>query len=85
MTSWAKFASTDETVAKVDESGRLEVVGHGEAAINVWYASSVDHVTVTSPYETPIDPQNFASALGRNEIDVKNLAKLADVGHSDLA
>jgi Protein of unknown function (DUF1553)/Protein of unknown function (DUF1549) len=80
VTAWARFASTDETVAKVDEFGRVEVVGHGEAAINVSFASSVDRVTVTSPYERPIDPQQFASSPRRNEIDEKNLAKLQTLG-----
>jgi hypothetical protein len=76
VTSWAKFASTDESVARIDESGRLTVVGHGEAAITVWYASLVDRVTVTSPYDRPADPATFTSAPRHNEIDVKNLAKL---------
>ena len=76
VTSWAKFAATDETVSKVDESGRLSVVGRGEAAITVWYSSLVDRVTVTSPYDNSIDPAHFASAARRNDIDVKNLAKL---------
>jgi hypothetical protein len=76
VTRWAKFASTDETVAKVDDNGRLKVEGHGEAAITVWFASRVQLVTITSPYETPIDPQIFAAAPRNNPIDEKNLAKL---------
>ena len=55
VTRWAKFGSTDETVAKVDESGRLKVEGHGEAAVTVWFSSLVGRVTVTVPFETPID------------------------------
>ena len=46
-------------VAKVDDQGRVEVEGHGEAAVTVWYASRVQRSTVTSPYETPIDPKVF--------------------------
>ena len=40
VTRWAKFASTDETVARVDEIGRRRrSTGRGEAAITVWFAS----------------------------------------------
>ena len=31
VTHWAKFSSTDETVAAVDDDGRLKVTGRGEA------------------------------------------------------
>src|SRR5262249_42500126 len=50
VTRWAKFASTDDTVARVDDSGLVRVEGHGEAAVTVWYASLVDRTTITSPY-----------------------------------
>ncbi|AGA25896.1 DUF1553 domain-containing protein [Singulisphaera acidiphila] len=76
VTRWAKFASTDDTVAKVDEQGKVKVEGHGEAAITVWYASRVQRTTVISPYEAKIDPTVFAAALRLNPIDEKNLAKL---------
>jgi hypothetical protein len=80
VTRWAKFASTDETVAKVDEDGRVKVEGHGEAAITVWYSSLVALTTVTSPSEAPVDPAAFASAPRHNPIDDKNLAKLQSLG-----
>lgn len=76
VTRWAKFASTDDTVAKVDEQGRVKVEGHGEAAITVWYASRVQCTTVTSPYDAALDPAIFAMAPRHNPIDDKNLAKL---------
>jgi hypothetical protein len=80
VTGWAKFGSTDETVAKVDENGRVEVLGHGEAAITIWFASLVDRLTVTSPYESSIDAKVFANAPRQNPIDEKNLAKLQAIG-----
>ncbi|WP_406696756.1 DUF1553 domain-containing protein [Singulisphaera sp. Ch08] len=76
VTRWAKFASTDDTVAKVDEQGRVKVEGHGEAAITVWYASRVQRTTVTSPFAAKLDPLVFTAAPRRNPIDEKNLAKL---------
>jgi hypothetical protein len=80
VTRWAKFASTDETVVKVDDSGHVKVEGHGEAAVTVWFASLVELATITSPYETPIDPKVYTSAPRRNPIDEKNLAKLQAIG-----
>jgi hypothetical protein len=79
VTRWAKFASTDDTVAKVDENGRVEVEGHGEAAVTVWYASRVQRTTVTSPYDATIDPTAFDASPRHNPIDDKNLAKLRDL------
>lgn len=76
VTRWAKFGSTDETVAKVDDAGRLKVEGRGEAAVTVWFSSLVARTTVTSPYATPVAEALFASAPRNNPVDDKNLAKL---------
>jgi hypothetical protein len=80
VTRWAKFSSTDETVAKVDENGRLKVEGHGEAAVTVWFSSLVGLTTVTAPYDTPRDLGAFAAARRVNKIDELNLAKLEAIG-----
>lgn len=80
VTRWAKFATTDESVARADDQGRLLVRGHGEAAVTVWFNDLVELVTVTSPYEAPIDPTRFAEAPRHNPIDDLNLAKLAALG-----
>ena len=76
VTRWVKYASTDETVAKVDDQGVVKVEGHGEASMTVWYSSQVARATVTSPYETAIDAKVFRDAPRFNPIDDKNLAKL---------
>jgi hypothetical protein len=80
VTGWAKFASTDETVARVDENGKVKVEGRGEASVTVWYSSLVARATITVPSELPINPKVFADAARRNLIDDKNLAKLASLG-----
>jgi hypothetical protein len=80
VTRWAKFGSTDETVAKVDDSGRVRVEGRGEVAVTVWFSSLVGLATVTSPSEVPIDPEVFARAPRRNGIDEQNLEKLRALG-----
>jgi hypothetical protein len=79
VTRWAKFGSTDDTVAKVNDSGLVKVEGHGEAAVTIWYASLVQRTTITSPYETPVDPEDFRASARNNPIDEKNLAKLASL------
>ncbi len=80
VTHWAKFASTDDGVTSVDDSGRLKVTGHGEAFVSVWFASRVGRVTVTAPFESKGDSTVFTKALRKNPIDEKNLAKLAGLG-----
>ena len=78
VTRWAKFASTDDTVAKVDDAGRLKVDGRGEASVTVWFASRVGRVTVTVAVTRRRSiPKVFAAAPRNNPIDEKNLAKLA--------
>ncbi|MGP0069996.1 MAG: DUF1553 domain-containing protein [Isosphaeraceae bacterium] len=77
VTHWAKFGSTDDGVASVDEAGRFKVNGRGEAYVSVWFASRVGRVTVTVPFDTKLDPDVFARAARKNPIDEKNLAKLA--------
>ncbi|MFO0951362.1 MAG: DUF1549 and DUF1553 domain-containing protein [Isosphaeraceae bacterium] len=76
VTRWAKFASSDDTVAKVDEDGRVKVEGHGEAAVSVWFSSLVATSVLTSPNPTKVDPKVYRDAPRRNPIDDKNLAKL---------
>ena len=76
VTRWAKFASTDDTVATVNEAGQVKVQGHGEASIAIMYATEVQRATITVPYETAVDPSLFQSARRENPIDDHNLAKL---------
>src|SRR5262245_17207379 len=76
VTAWAKFASTEEQVAAVDEEGRVTVLGPGEAAVNVGYANLVAGAIVTVPYSNTIDSQVFAQAPRHNFIDDHVLRKL---------
>jgi hypothetical protein len=79
VTRWAKFASTDDTVARVDDAGEVKVEGHGEASVSVWYASLVARATITSPFETPVGAKTFRDAPRNNPVDEKNLGKLASL------
>ncbi|WZP01001.1 DUF1553 domain-containing protein [Isosphaeraceae bacterium EP7] len=80
VTRWARFSGADDSVAKVDESGRVTVEGSGEAPVNVWYSSLVGRSTITVPAAEPPPAQVFDDAPRRNFIDDANLAKLRALG-----
>jgi hypothetical protein len=80
VSRWAKFTSTNESVAQVGDEGQVRVVGYGEGAITAWYLSRVVTATITAPFSTPIPPEVFAQADRRNFIDEMVLAKLASLG-----
>ncbi|MDA8698313.1 DUF1549 and DUF1553 domain-containing protein, partial [Rhodopirellula sp.] len=76
VTHWAKFTSTDESIASVDESGQVVVQDSGEGAILVWFGSKVDLARITVPYPNDIDLKAFVDAPRRNLIDELNLEQL---------
>jgi hypothetical protein len=70
VTDWAKYTSADETVAEVDEkTGEVNVIGHGEGAITVWFSSRVELARVTSPYPNSIPAEVYEQAPRQNFID----------------
>jgi len=79
VSNWAKYTSTNESVAAVDEQGLVHVMGHGEGAVTAWYLSQVVVATVASPYESAIDAQVYAKAGARNFVDDVILDKLASL------
>ena len=76
VTRWAKFTSTDETVAGVDANGNIAVIGPGEGAITAWYSSRIVIARLTSPYSNNIPAEVFAQAPRANLIDDLVLAQL---------
>ena len=75
VTRWAKFASADEAVATVDESGAIKIVGFGEGAVTAWFASRIATSRVTAPYKNVVPAQVFNQAPRRNFIDDLVLAQ----------
>ena len=69
VTQWAKFTSTDETIAKVDKDGKFEVIGFGEGAITIWFDSRISVARLTSPFQNKIDPNVFDNAKKKNFVD----------------
>ncbi|WP_286764355.1 MULTISPECIES: DUF1553 domain-containing protein [Rhodopirellula] len=76
VTHWSQFTATDEAVAGVDETGRVQINGSGEAAVLVWYASKVALARMTVPYPNQVAAEVYASAPRRNFIDDLNLQQL---------
>lgn len=70
VTHWAKFTSSNEVVATVDDkTGLVSVIGHGEGAITAWFDSKIVIARVTSPFENNIPEALFAQAPRKNFID----------------
>ncbi|MGK0190046.1 MAG: hypothetical protein ACI9R3_005865 [Verrucomicrobiales bacterium] len=69
VTRWAKFTSTDATVAEVDDAGSVTVIGHGEGAITAWFSSQITTARITVPYPFEVSPDAYANAKRVNFID----------------
>lgn len=77
VTHWAKFTSSNEVVATVDnKTGTVSVVGHGEGAVTAWFASQIVLARITSPFENRIATSVYAEAERRNVIDDLVLSQL---------
>ncbi len=76
ITRWAKFTSTDESVATVDEYGLAKVLGPGEGAVNAWFASRIITSRLSVPFTSKDSPPNKNTSIG-NFIDEHIAAQLA--------
>ncbi len=76
VTRWAKYSSSDDGVATVEDDGKVKMRGSGEAAISVWYQSQVAFARLAVPYPYRVDAQVFARARRNNFIDDLVLKKL---------
>jgi hypothetical protein len=91
VTRWVKYTSNNEGVASVDDSGRVKMNGHGEAAITLWYSSRVLYAAVTAPYPNEVPADVYSKFPRNNFIDELAIAKLKSLnlapsgGASDAA
>lgn len=69
VTHLAKYTSSNEAVATVDEHGMVKVVGSGEGAVTAWFSSQIVIARVTVPFPQTIEASEFVSAPRRNFID----------------
>ncbi len=76
VTRWAKYTSSNESVAQVDEDGRVKVMGRGVGAIVVWFSSQIVLSHITSPFDNEIDANVFTAAPRQNFVDKLVLDRL---------
>ncbi|MBM3727267.1 MAG: DUF1553 domain-containing protein [Acidobacteria bacterium] len=76
VTRWVKFSSNDEGVAGVDDSGRVKMNGHGEAAITLWYSNKVLYSRLTVPFAHQVEASRYEKFPRRNFVDELVVAKL---------
>jgi len=79
VTRWARFTSTDATVASVTEGGQAELIGQGAGAVTAWYSSQIAVARVVAPFGHDIKATVFAEAPRANLIDDSVLEQLAQL------
>jgi hypothetical protein len=76
VTRWARFGSSEELVARVNEDGVITPAGSGEAAITVGFGTKVTTLTVTAPFPNDVKAEVFAKSPRNNFVDELVLKKL---------
>lgn len=79
VTRWAIFASTDETILKVSQDGKVQVVGSGQGAVTAWYASRIAVAKLTSPFPNQVPATVYSTAKRSNFIDDRILEQLQEL------
>jgi hypothetical protein len=79
VTMLARFASTEDQVATVDEDGNVTVAGPGVAAVTAVFGNRVAACTVTVPFPNAVEDSAFASAAKHNFVDDPVTRKLAQL------
>lgn len=80
VTHWSKFSSVDESVASVNEHGEVKVLGPGEGAISVWFASRITSTRIVVPYSLDTEDERFDKFPIANVIDEKVIDQLRSLG-----
>jgi Protein of unknown function (DUF1553)/Protein of unknown function (DUF1549) len=80
VTHWAKFSSSDESVASIDEHGQAKVIGPGEGSIAVWFASRVVLARIEVPFSLDVKPESYDTFSIANVIDEKVISQLRALG-----
>src|SRR5262249_27838063 len=76
VTHWARFATTADAVAGVDEYGQVTVAGPGEAAVTATFAGRGGATVVTVPHDRTVDSRLFTESPRHNFSDEHVLKKL---------
>jgi Protein of unknown function (DUF1553)/Protein of unknown function (DUF1549) len=92
VTRWAKWSSADESVCRVDENGKAQVIGPGEGSIVAWFASKLAIARITVPYDSGAaaeigdrrKPRNFIDEQIDNQLARLNLPASPDCSDSEF-
>ncbi|MGL6074764.1 MAG: DUF1549 and DUF1553 domain-containing protein [Fimbriiglobus sp.] len=76
VTAFAKFNSSEEGVATIDEDGLVTVANSGEAGLSAIFDSRVTTIRVTSPYARKVEATAFALPKNASPIDALVVDKL---------
>jgi hypothetical protein len=76
VTRWARFGSSEDQVATVNEDGLVTVAGHGEVGIHATFKNRVASLTIASPFPYKIAAAEFDKSPRSNFIDQHILVKL---------
>ncbi|MDA0919891.1 MAG: DUF1549 domain-containing protein [Planctomycetota bacterium] len=79
VTRWVKFSSSNESVASVDNDGRVSVTGPGAGAVTAWFASRTVISRITCAFPNDIPEDVYESQPRRNFIDDHVVAKLSEL------
>ena len=95
VTRWVKWSSADESVCRVDDQGKAQVIGPGEGSIVAWFASKLAIARITVPYGDGVPaasgedadrrkPRNFIDEQVDKQLARLNLPASADCGDSEF-
>lgn len=70
VTHWAKYSSTNEVVAQVDDAGQIKIMGSGKGAIAVWFGSRIALASVVVPF--PSSASQEAPKVDAHELAVRD-------------
>lgn len=76
VTHLAKFVSSEDQVATVDEDGKITVAGNGEAGVSASFGTRVAVTTITSPFANKLDASTFVNLPRGNFVDDHVVSKL---------
>jgi hypothetical protein len=76
VTRWTRFGSADDTVAHVEDDGKVSVRGPGETAVSASFLTGVALARVRSPFPATVPESAYTSAARVNAIDDLVLDKL---------
>ena len=78
VTRWAKFSSSDESIALVDEFGRTQIVGPGEGTIVAWFSSKIASSRLRVPFEAdPLKRDRKSTRLNSSHSSVSRMPSSA--------